>query len=84
MRLHLFAVLWTFHRSLAHAFPAVSMSPPWLARVERIKADAVANVEAEHKLKKLSEEARELARELKKRVSSPMLRTMGPSSLRKC
>ena len=45
----------------------ISGPGPWLARVEQIKAEASHNVEAERQIAKLSEDARDLFRQIKAR-----------------
>ena len=48
---------------------AVDVPPPWLARVAMIKEAAAYNVDTERKVTRLSEELRDMLREIKIRVS---------------
>ena len=48
---------------------AVDATPPWLARVAAIKAAASHNVDTERKVVRMSEELKDLLREVKIRVS---------------
>jgi dynactin 1 len=47
----------------------VNISPPWLARVASIKEAASHNVDMERKVVRMSEELKDLLREVKIRVS---------------
>lgn len=59
-------------RGAAKASQTVSLaaSPPWLARVASIKQAATHSAEAEHKVSRLSEELKEMLREIKIRDQS--------------
>lgn len=48
---------------------SVSGVTPWTIHAEELRATALVNVDAERKVTQLSEEVRELHREIKKRVS---------------
>lgn len=58
--------------SCAVADQPVDVSPPWLARVAEIKAAASYNADTERKVVALSEELKDMLREVKIRVSSRM------------
>jgi dynactin 1 len=49
--------------------PVVDMEPPWLARVGIIKQAAAYNADTERKVGRMSEELKEMVREVKLRVS---------------
>lgn len=49
---------------------SVDVPPPWLARVAHIKAAAQFNVDTERKVVRLSEELKDMLREIKLRVSA--------------
>jgi hypothetical protein len=51
---------------------SVDVPPPWLARVAHIKAAAQSNVDTERKVVRLSEELKDMLREIKLRVSVAM------------
>ena len=47
--------------------PLVSATPPWVVRIDDIKASLAVNVEAERKVAQLNEEIQELARGIRSR-----------------
>lgn len=49
------------------AFPVVGI-PPWVHRIEEVKASLAVNVETERKVAQLNEEMQDLIRGLKTRV----------------
>ena len=51
----------------------MEVAPPWLGRVEEIRAAASHNADTERKVIALSEELKDMLREVKMRVSGPLL-----------
>jgi hypothetical protein len=50
-------------------FSLVGFEAPWIARVKELQSTAAVNVEAERKVVKLTEEMRDLMREMRVKVS---------------